>query len=181
MRTPRAFACAIVLAFANTAVQANLGSDATLPMSAAVPFTTDSLIAQLRARLTPLGHTRASLRAALGRPLRVRTVAAEGPQGELDTLFTLRYPGLEIILRKSGSNEFFSNVRALDTTFVLPAPLVLFSTTEADVRRLVGPTDRHLFADTTVLSRANDEYQPVVQFYCVRGILVRVRWVYELG
>ena len=144
---------------------------------------TDSVLAELENIVSRLGHSRQELRAKLGSPLRHSVIAAENAVGEIDTLITLRYPGLEIILRKSvrDSAEYLSNVRALDSSFALPHGLQLFRTSEATVRGLVGtPSDTQAFGDTTVAGYETKDGL-VIQFYYPRSRLVRLRWVYDRG
>jgi hypothetical protein len=143
----------------------------------------DSLLAALERTVTGFGHSRDSIITTLGTPLSSAAIAANGPEDQLDTLITLQYPGLEIILRKSGDDhrEYFSNIRALDTTFILPAPLRLFHTPRSDIHRLLGePSDVQQFGDSTVVGYESPS-GIVIQFYCLAGILVRIRWVFELG
>jgi hypothetical protein len=143
----------------------------------------DSVLQDLEAVVAGLGHSRQAIAAKLGAPLRHALVAAENAEGETDTLITLTYPGLEIILRRAAhdSQEYFSNVRALDTSFVLPRHLALFRASDTTVRGLVGePRDVQLFGDTTVAGYETPDGL-VIQFYYLNSRLVRIRWVYELG
>ena len=153
------------------------------PMSQPGPEVRDSILRLLEQRVLRLGHTRSALQGSLGSPLSVDLAAAEGPDGYLDTLITVRYAGLRIDLRKTGQDqeEYFSNIRAVDTAFALPAGLRLFNTTDDDIDRLLGtPARVRMISDTTVLS-FEVPMGPIIQFYVQHDVLVLVRWVYELG
>ena len=143
----------------------------------------DSVLEDLEGLIARLGHSRQSVATKLGAPLRLSVIAAGNADGEIDTLITLTYPGLEIILRKPAhdSQEYFSNVRALDTSFALPHHIELFRASEETVRALVGqPRDVQLFGDTTIAGYETADGL-VIQFYYLNSRLVRIRWVYELG
>jgi hypothetical protein len=143
----------------------------------------DSLLLALQRRIERLGHSRTAVLNSLGVPLSTRQRAVRGPNDERDSLFTLRYPGLEIILRKSGldAREYFSNIRVVGTEFALPGEFALFTTTQQQIRQALGPPDNpQQFADTTVLGYERTG-GPVIQFYILNGVLVRIRWVYEIG
>ena len=147
------------------------------------PIGQDSLLEQLEQLILRLGHSRAAIASSLGSPQSVSTKAGEGPDGGVDTLITIDYPGLQIILRKSSNDrqEYFSNVRAVGPAFRLPRGLRLRTSTREDVTRLVGlPPNTYVFGDTTVFSYETGSGL-VIQFYLLRDILNRIRWVYELG
>ena len=143
----------------------------------------DTVLNDLEALIVGLGHSRQAIRTKLGPPLSHSLVAAQNEEGETDTLITLRYPGLEIILRRAAhdSQEYFSNVRALDASFGLPHHLEVFRSSDTTVRGLVGePRDVQSFGDTTVAGYETADGL-VIQFYYLKSRLVRIRWVYELG
>ena len=143
----------------------------------------DSLLAALEQLVLGYGHSRASIIQVLGTPRSLEQSEARGPDDELDTLITITYPAVEIILRKGGIDhqEYFSNVRVVDTGLALPPPVQVFRTSRADLTRLLGsPEDTQLFGDTTVIGYEAAR-GPVIQFYFLRDILCRIRWVYELG
>jgi hypothetical protein len=165
--------------------------DAQAPQSpsalVATPDTTrpasDSLLIALEQMVLSYGHTRASIVKALGTPALLQQNEARGPNDEADTLVVITYPAIEIILRKSGRDhqEYFSNIRVVDTGLSLPPPLKLFRTSRGDLTRLLGsPADTQLFGDTTVLGYEAPR-GPVIQFYFLRNVLWRIRWVYDLG
>ena len=148
-----------------------------------LPTGRDSLLEQLEQLVLRLGHSRAAIAKSLGAPQAMSAEAGEGPDGRIDTLITMDYPGVQFILRKSAHDqkEYFSNVRAVGPAFRLPGGLRLLTSTRQDVTRLVGiPPNTYAFGDTIVFSYETRDGL-VIQFYLLRDILNRIRWVYELG
>jgi hypothetical protein len=180
----RTAALIVILASSCAHETAAASQPARLPIQQpAVSAASDSVLAQLEALILSFGHSRQRIQAKLGPARGLSIVTAENAEGQIDTLITLQYPGLEIMLRKpaNDSEEYFSNVRALDTAFALPHQLELFQTPEASVRQLLGaPNDTQSFGDTIVAGYETPDGL-VIQFYYLASRLVRIRWVYEQG